>query len=128
MVRYPGSQKRESARIVYPREDAAVIIETGYRVVDLSTRNIRFAATGSCSELYDLLESRNSMSLRIKLHEERVLQAECKILRQYYHPASHENYFVCLFTDEIPTEVVEREREYLLKNFPDFCKDVLWEN
>jgi hypothetical protein len=55
--------------------------------------------------------------LKIRFHDQEVLDVNVKILRCQYEPDSHENVYAGLIENGIPSERIGKEQAYLLRIF-----------
>lgn len=111
-------QRRQYFRVVYPLHASPQITNLSARVVDISVNAIKFEIpTHSFDSANLAINSKINMS--VKFHDGQDLEISGKILRRQ----DGNSIFVCIFDRQIPGTLINKEQAYLLKNFPDFCRN-----
>ncbi|HBG77462.1 MAG TPA: hypothetical protein DDW84_01240 [Phycisphaerales bacterium] len=114
-------QRRACFRVVYPTDAAPKITNLPLRVIDISIKAVRFTP---CGELADgALEDGKRIQMVFKFNDDQVVEFGGVIFRHSTDSAGREVY-VCRFNRELPAELVNSEQAFLLKNYPDFCRQV----
>jgi hypothetical protein len=114
-----GKEKRQCIRLAYPLAAAPQITNMRLQVVGISAKAIRFFVPDVVSQKVTLKQG-SKINIAIKFHDGQVVKRGGTILRQERSQEGREH-FVCLFERHLPTERIDKEQAYLLKNFPDFC-------
>jgi hypothetical protein len=114
-----GKEKRQCLRLAYPLAAAPQITNMRLQVVGISAKAVRFFIPDFVSQ-ESVLKEGSKINIAIKFHDGEIIKRGGTILKQERSQEGREH-FVCLFERQLPTERIEKEHAYLLKNFPDFC-------
>ena len=114
-------QRRQFFRVVYPLVAAPEISNLPAKVVDISVRAVKlvFSRYDANNANFDI---GSKMDISLKFHDGQTIEKTGSILRKETDHAG-KFYVVCIFDSDIPSAVINKEESYLLKNFPDFCRD-----
>ena len=116
-------QERQYFRVVYPPAVSPVVVNFPARTLDISTNAIKFMLSGS--DVNNLnLGSGSKIGIVIRFHDNRTIKTAGTILHRETEQSGKKIY-VCIFDKKISSEIISKEQAYLLKNFPDFCRDKL---
>jgi hypothetical protein len=113
--------RRCSYRLAYPIGAAPEIINIRSQVVGLSLNAVRFFVV-DFNPQKSSLDKGGKIKLSLKFHDGQVIETVGTISRQELYQAGRE-YFICLLDEKLPQERLDKERQYLIEKFPDFCRD-----
>jgi hypothetical protein len=115
-------QRRQCFRVVYPAEAAPKITNLPLKVMDISMKAVRFML---CGELADGIsfEEGKTIQMAFKFHDEQVVEVDGVIFRHNID-SDEQKVYVCRFNRDLPAELVNGEQAFLLKNYPNFCRQV----
>lgn len=114
-------ERRKFIRLAYPIASGPEIMNIRSQVVGLTAKAVRFFVSDLCPQKSSLQQG-GKINITLKFHDGEVFKTAATILRQDQYQPERE-YFVCFFDDELSQERIEKEKEYLLEKFPEFCKD-----
>lgn len=115
-------QRRACFRVVYPADAAPQITNLPVKVMDISIRAVRFTLCGELAAGVSLEEGQ-TVQMTFKFHDEQVLDIGGVIFRHSTDQTGQKVY-VCRFNCELPAELVNKEQSFLLKHYPDFCREL----
>ncbi|MBN1788162.1 MAG: hypothetical protein JW806_07180 [Sedimentisphaerales bacterium] len=115
------NDRRAGVRIAYPIGAAPKILNIKSQVVGITPNAIRFFIADFNPQKSELKEG-DRVKLSIKFRDSKVVKMNGTISRREKHYEDRE-FFVCLLDEGFPQERLDKEQAYLLKYFPDFCKD-----
>jgi c-di-GMP-binding flagellar brake protein YcgR len=114
------SQRREYFRVVYPLHASPEITNLKAKVIDISIKGLRFEIN-----IQDATNAKlaidSKLNMNIKFHDGQTMEVAGVIIRQLEDQFGKST-FVVIFDQQIKSEVINKEQAYLLKNFPDFCR------
>ena len=116
------AQRREFFRIVYPSTASPEVLETPWRVADISKKGIKLVCEEGGGENWASPAVDSPISVRLQFHDGDIFDAVGKVLRSYYDADSNKCYIVCKLDADIPSERINKEQSFLLKHYPDFCR------
>jgi hypothetical protein len=114
--------RRQQFRVVYPLGAAPKVTNLPLNVISISMKAVRFML---CGELADgvSLEKGQRILMILKFHDEQIVKVGGAILRHSTDRAGQKVY-VCRFDCELPAELVNDEQAFILKNYPDFYRQI----
>jgi hypothetical protein len=116
------TQRRAYFRVVYPTAAQPVILDTHAKVIDISVRALRFQIPNEEAKQMNL-DINSTINAKLKFHDGQMLEIDGRISRKLEDKAGN-FVFVCMFAQEIHSDIINKEQAYLLHNFPDFCRQV----
>ncbi len=116
------AQRREFFRIVYPSEAAPEVVDTNWRVADISKKGIKLVCEKGGGEDGASFGLDSPIALRLQFHDGETFDAAGRVMRSYQDADSNRWYLVCKLDSDIPGERINKEQSFLLKNHPDFCR------
>jgi hypothetical protein len=114
-----SAQKRNFFRIIYPASFAPKILNTNYRVIDLSSEGIKFVCPHCADGNPQLIKLSSTIDITLQFHNEEKMDLQIKILR-CYNDDSDKKYFAALILTPIPVKKIMKEDAYIRRYFPDF--------
>ncbi|MEN6385270.1 MAG: PilZ domain-containing protein [Phycisphaerales bacterium] len=114
------SQRREVFRVAYPPEAYPIIKNLSAILLDISVKAAKFRLPVCRAESHNL-QLGSMIELKILFDDGSKFETSGTIFRKNESPPEVCVY-VCMFRKEIPSEIVTKQQQYLLKNFPDFCR------
>ncbi|MEN6385269.1 MAG: hypothetical protein ABFD79_08710 [Phycisphaerales bacterium] len=114
------AQKREVFRVSFPKNCQPVITNLPAAVLDISVKAVKFEINLEDAKKANLILN-SKVKLKIQFADDSVLETSGKIFRLDQTDPSVCVY-VCMFSREIPQAIITKQQQYLLKNFPDFCR------
>ena len=115
------SQRREFFRIIYPREAAPTVLNTGWRVADISRKGIKLFCDEGTQEHSAPLEADSRLELKVRFHDNETFEATGRVVRTFHDPESKSRCVVCMLNRDIPGERINKEQSFLLKQHPEYC-------
>ena len=116
------TQRREIFRVIYPPNSAPKVLNNNFNIIDISAKAVKFTCNNK--EDMETLHNETPVELKIEFNDGEILEVKGKIMNSYHDDSVPEQkYFVCYFEKEIPPARVSKEQAYLLKHFPDFCRN-----
>ena len=134
-------QRREFVRLVYPLgaepkiisypteaspkliKSEPEILATDFRVADLSKKSIKFICLIKCAKCTHPMRFNDKITFTLQFHDEEVIDLEAKVVRYFGELRTKTGTFVTLLSANLSSERIKKEQAYLLKNFPDFCRE-----
>ena len=113
--------RRYGFRLAYPIGAAPQIVNIRSQVVGLTPKAVRFFVVDFNPQKSSLKKG-EKIELSLRFHDGQVIKTAGTISRQEQYQEG-KDYFVCLLDEELPQERLDKERQYLIEKFPDFCKD-----
>jgi hypothetical protein len=110
-------QRRQFVRVVYPPDAAPEVLNANFRITNISQQGIMFACQSRGDECTQPITIGSIRELKIRFHDQEVLDVNVKILRCQYEPDSHENVYAGFIENGIPYERIGKEEAYLLRLF-----------
>jgi hypothetical protein len=114
------SQRREYFRVVYPLNAAPEITNLKANVIDMSVKGLRFEINILDAEKTNLAVNKR-IDMKLKFHDGHTMEVAGVIMRQLEDQFG-KRAFVAIFNKQIEAGIINKEQSYLLKNFPDFCR------
>jgi hypothetical protein len=114
------AQRREYFRVVYPLNASPEITNLKAKVIDMSVKGLRFEINIMDSEKANLAID-SKINMQLKFHDGHTMEVAAVIIRQLEDQFG-KRAFVAIFNEQIESEIINKEQSYLLKNFPDFCR------
>jgi len=114
-------QRRQALRVVYPPQAAPKVLNTDFRVANISQRGIMFTRRGCPGECSEPIALRSVKELQIQFHDQDVLEVEVMISRRRYDPGSGEETYAGIIEKGLPSERLSKEQAYLVRCFPELC-------
>jgi len=114
-------QRRQGLRVVYPPQAAPQVLNTDFRVANISQRGIMFTRRGCPGECSEPIALRSVKQLQIQFHDQAVLDVEVIISRCQYDPGSGEEIYAGIIEKGLPPERLSKEQAYLVRCFPQLC-------
>jgi len=112
--------RRKYFRVIYPPDEGPKVLNADYRVLDLAQNTIRFACRNGAAPAF---ETNGSVEATLQFRDGETLSVQGKVARLHQDLAGEETYFVCMLDELIPQRTINQEQRYLLKNFPNFCRN-----
>jgi hypothetical protein len=112
--------RRKYFRVVYPPDEGPKVLNVDYRVLDLAQNTIRFACKNGAAPA---LQANGPVEATLQFRDGETLSVQGKIARLHQDLAGEQTFFVCMLDELIPQKKVNEEQRYLLKNFPNFCRE-----
>jgi hypothetical protein len=113
--------RRCGYRLAYPIGAAPEIVNIRSQVVGLTQKAVRFFVADFNPQKSSLKQG-EKIEFSLKFHDGEVIEMAGIIAKQDQSPTGRE-YFLCLLDEELPQERLDKERQYLIEKFPDFCRD-----
>lgn len=133
-------QRREFVRLVYPSgnepqiisyppeaapeiiKSEPAILASKFKISDLSKKSFRFRCLTKCSKCDSPLTLNNKVAFTVKFYDGETLDIQAKIVRYFGDIETKTGNFVTLLLEQLSPERIKKEQAFLLKNFPDFCR------
>lgn len=113
-------QRRKYFRVCYP--PAAVVPKITNlltaKVIDISVKAVKFVLPASGANFI----ADDKINITLEFRDGLNIDTIGTLCRQESDPTNRK-VLVYIFNDEIPAAVINKEQAYLLKNFPDFCRE-----
>lgn len=134
-------QRREFVRLVYPigsnpeivsyHPDAApeiiksdpVSFASKFKIADLSKKAVRFTCLVKCNKCETPMPFNSKVSFTIKFHDGETVDLQAELVRYFGLVKTKTGNFVTLLSTNLSPERIKKEQSFLLKNFPDFCRE-----
>jgi len=134
-------QRREFVRLVYPvgsepqiisypPEAAPRIIKsepeilaTKFRISDLSKKSVRFLCLTKCSKCGKPLPFNGKIALTVQFNDGEIVDLQADIVLYFCEIKTKTGSFVTLLVENLTSDRIKKEQAFLLKNFPDFCRE-----
>jgi hypothetical protein len=113
------NERRGSHRLAYPLAAAPEIMNLNVQVVGITAKAIRFFVC-DFNPNKAAFNKDSKFNFIIKFHDGQIIKKTGTIIREDKYQED-KTYFIYLFDNELPQERIQKEEEYLLKNFPGFC-------
>ncbi len=113
------AQRRKLFRVPYPFGAAPIDLNHKIIILDISLESIRFVFKNrqETVPVGDMLE------LEIKFHDDEMITRRI-IVKNCYDDYLSKHQYIGHFTKPLPSDRIGKEQAYVLRNFPDFCRDI----
>jgi len=115
-------ERRQFFRIVYPPTLVPKIVNSKFRVINLSQRGIVLRWEGKKDECPVDLTLGSVINLQIQFHDGETLNLKMTINRCQSERRSHMTVYAGTLEPALTAPRVSKEERYLLRTVPDFCR------
>lgn len=134
-------QRREFVRLVYPLgsepqiisyppeaapkiiKSEPAILATKFKIADLSKKAFRFNCLIKCSKCDNPMPFKSKVTFTVQFHDDETLEIEAEIIRYFCEIKTKSGSFVTLLAKNLTPERINKEQAFLLKNYPEFCRE-----
>ncbi len=113
------SQRRKLFRVLYPFGAAPVVLNNKISILDISIESIRFVFENKNESIPigEILE------LEMKFQDDEIITRKI-IVKNCYDESLGKNQYIGHFTKPLPSNRMGKEQAYVLRSFPDFCREI----
>jgi hypothetical protein len=115
-------ERRRSFRIIYPLSLAPEMLNSRFRVMNLSQEGIMLRWEGRKHECPVSLMLGSVISLQIQFHDGETLDLTVKVNRCQSDRRSRMRVFAGTLEPALTAARINKEERYLLRSVPDFCR------
>jgi len=117
-----GRKRRKFVRLAYPPTVAPEVLNSNFRIVDISQEGIAFLCRENCEDCTEPITLKSRIGLNIKFHDGEIIGIKVEILRCERHLHSLTKIYAGFVEKGISHEIIAKEQAYLLSEFPKFCR------
>ena len=117
-----GRKRRKFVRLAYPPTVSPEVLNTNFRIVDISQEGIAFLCRDNCKDCTEPITLKSIIGLKIQFHDGEIISIKVEILRCERTLHSQAKTYAGFVEKGISHERIAQEQAYLLSQFPVFSR------